>query len=122
MIIPITNQSKNFYAHLGKVFGSREVERVTGDRIYDDDGKIWYLYYNRGVPDTFISVKDNIIKNIWGYEDKHILIVLKHIKKDIKESVVTKYYKDLYIEAGYTITEDYTKNYIKIRGDYIETN
>lgn len=122
MIIPITNQSKNFYHHLGKIFGSRDVERLTGDRIYDDDDKVWYLYYNKGIPDTFISVKDNVIKNIWGYEDENIVEVLKHIRKDIKESIVTKHFKKLYIQAGYKITEDYTKKYIKIRGDYGETN
>ena len=61
MILKLTNKSKNFYAHLGRVFGSREVQRVTGDRFYDDDDKVWFIYYNRGNPDTFVSVQKNTI-------------------------------------------------------------
>lgn len=116
MIIKIDNTSKNFYAHLGKVFGSREVERLTGDRIYDDDNKEWYLYYKNGVPNTFVSIKNNVIKNIWGYEEKYIIEVLEHIKPIVKESIVTKYFKELYIKAGYEILDESSKNFIKIRG------
>jgi len=32
---------------MGKLFGSRLVEKQTNDRIYDDDGKEWYLYLEK---------------------------------------------------------------------------
>ncbi len=120
MIISITNQSKNFYTHLGKVFGSREIERLTNDRFYDDDDKTWYLYYNKGVPDTFVSVKGKVIKNIWSESEKHLIEVLKHIKAIVKESLVTKHFKECYEKANYKIIENGSKNFIKIEGDYIE--
>lgn len=120
MIISITNKSKNFYAHTGKIFGSREVQRLTNDRFYDDDEKIWHVYYNKGVPDTFVSVKDNVIKNIWTENEKHLVEVLKDIKLDIKESFVTKYFKECYEKADYTIIENGSKNFIKIVGDYVD--
>lgn len=120
MIIPITNKSKNFYSHLGKVFGSREIEKLTSDRFYDDDSKTWYLYYKSGAPDTFVSLKDNVIKNIWSENEKHLIEVLKEIKKEVRASIVTDYFKDYYIKAGYKIVEKTYKNFVKIRGDYNE--
>lgn len=120
MIIPINNKSKNFYAHLGKVFGSREVQRQTGDRFYDDDEKMWYLYYNRGTPDTFVSVRGNVIKNIWGKDPSHLVEVLRGIKGEIGESLVPKCFLEEYKEAEYTIIDNGTKNFVKIVGDYVE--
>ena len=120
MIIPITNKSKNFYAHLGEVFGSRKVQNLTNDRFYDDDNKTWYLYYDRGAPDTFVSVKDRVIKNIWTENEKHLVEVLKDIKLYVKESLVTNHFKSCYEDAEYTIIENGSKNFIKIVGDYVE--
>lgn len=120
MIIPITNESKNFYLHLGKIFGSREVQRVTNDRVYDDDDKVWYLYYDKGVPNTFVSVENNVIKSVWTENEKHLVEVLKEIRLQIRESIVTKHFTDCYLEAGYTITDNGSKNFLKIVGEYIE--
>lgn len=122
MILKLTNKSKNFYAHLGKVFGSREVQKVTGDRFYDDDNKTWYVYYNRGDPDTFVSVQDNKIKNVWTENRKHLIAVLKQINKElsVKESVVPAVFKDEYENSGFLILGNGYKNFIKIRGDQNE--
>lgn len=121
MIIKITNKSKNFYAHLGRVFGSREIERLTNDKAYDDDGKDWYVYYKRGTPVVFVSVIDGVIKNVWGEDRKRLVDVLKKIKTDlpIKNSVVTKYFEDEYIKAGFTV-ENKSRNFINIRSGEIE--
>lgn len=122
MIIQINNKSKNFYAHLGQVFGSREVERITSDRIYDDEDKVWFLYYKRGVPDTFVSIKDDAIKNVWTYDEKHLIEVLKEIRKkvSVKDSIVAKYFSDAYTKAGFKILDEKGKNFLVIRGDEIE--
>lgn len=119
MVITLTNKSKNFYAHLGKVFGSREVQRVTGDRFYDDDDKIWYIYYNKGVPDTFVSVQSNKIKNVWTENRKHLVEVLREIlkKETIKASVVPAVFKEQYMTAGFIELDSGFKNFIKIRGE-----
>lgn len=118
MIIKLTNKSKNFYSHLGRIFGSREVERKTGDRFYDDDDKVWYVYYYRGKPDTFVSVQKNVIKNVWSENKEHLRDVLKEIKnkENVKTSVVPIVYKDVYQEAGFEILGNGYRNFIKIRG------
>lgn len=77
MILKLTNKSKNFYAHLGNVFGSREIERITGDRFYDDDEKIWYIYYDKGNPVSFVSIKNNVIKNVWSDNEELLTRTLK---------------------------------------------
>lgn len=115
MIIPITNQSKNFYAHLGRVFGSREIEKLTGDRIYDDDGKVWYVYFKNSKPVAFVSVKDNVIRNVWDDDKNCLQKVLEKIKSEIKTSTVTKYFVDVYKAAGYKVIE-HSINFVKIRG------
>lgn len=124
MILKLTNKSKNFYAHLGKFFGSREVERITHDRIYDDDDKEWYIKFIRDKPVAFVSIKNNKIKNIYGYKDEDVLEILEKINKEliITDSIVTKYYKDLYIKAGFEIFNGTTTNFIKIRSVRNEKN
>lgn len=116
MIIKLTNKSKNFYSHLGRIFGSREVERKTGDRFYDDDEKVWYLYYNRGNPDTFVSVKNDVIKNVWAENREHLVEVLKKIIQEInvKECVVPSLFKEEYVAVGFVVEEN-SKQFVKIR-------
>lgn len=120
MIISITNKSKNFYAHMGWVFGSREVERKTKDRFYDDDNKVWYLYYHKGVPDTFVSISSSVIKNVWGKQSNHLIEVLKSVRDKAGESKVPVVFKDEYFKAGYEVIENDDKNFIKIKGGYDE--
>lgn len=119
MILKLTNKSRNFYAHIGRIFGSREVQRITGDRFYDDDDKIWYIFYNRGNPDTFVSVQENKIKNVWTENRKHLIDVLKQInkEKEIGESVVPVIFKEEYEKAGFKILGNGYKNFIRIRGE-----
>lgn len=119
MILKLTNKSRNFYAHIGRIFGSREVQKVTGDRFYDDEGKVWYVYYSRGNPDTFVSVQDNKIKNVWTEHKNHLIEVLNQINKElpVKESVVPVVFKDEYEKAGLKILGNGYKNFIRIRGE-----
>lgn len=118
MIIPLTNQSKNFYAHLGKVFGSREVAKITGDRFYDDDDKTWYVYFDKGEPSAFVSVQNAVIKNVWGESREHIKLVLREInkKEKIKESIVPIVFQNCYESAGFLNVGNGLKNFIRIRG------
>ncbi|MDU6263744.1 MAG: hypothetical protein E6600_04510 [Anaerocolumna aminovalerica] len=119
MIISVTNQSKNFYMHLGKIFGSRQIEKITGDRIYDDDDKIWHLYFKQAVPVAFVSTKDHVIRNIWADDIKCLQKVLEKIKNEVKESIVTRNFIDVYKDAGYKVKE-YSPNFVIIRGEYNE--
>lgn len=122
MILKLTNKSKNFYAHLGNVFGSREIERITGDRFYDDDEKIWYIYYDKGNPVAFVSIKNNVIKNVWSDNEELLTRTLKEVckKEPVAKSVVPIVFKDLYVESGFTVIGNGYKNFIEIKGDIDE--
>lgn len=118
MIIVLTNKSKNFYYHLGPVFGSREVERLTGDRFYDDDDKIWYVYFKQNKPVSFVSVTDDVIKNVWSDSRDLLVKTLAEVNKkhEIKESIVPAIFRDEYVKAGFSIVENGYKKFIKIKG------
>lgn len=120
MIKKITNKDENFYQYMGKFFGSRLIEKQTNDRIYDDDGKVWYIYLEDKRVVAFVSVIKNVIKNIYATKEKYLEEILIKIKEEneITYSVVTNYYKQIYERCGYQVgkNQDY-KNFITI---YIE--
>lgn len=112
MILKLTNKSKNFYSHLGNVFGSREVENATGDRFYDDDNKIWYLNYDGGTPNVFVSVDGSVIKNVWAESRVDLIRVLKQINKEVQitRSVVPLVFREEYLSAGFgELSSEYVK-------------
>lgn len=120
MIIKMNNKDEKFYYYMGKMFGSRIVQKQTNDRIYDDNDKEWYMYIEDDRVVSFVSIANNTIKNIYTIKDSYLLETLKMIKKETKigESVVPNLYKKLYIEAGFKINHvDNLKNFIIIYDD-----
>ncbi|HIS61010.1 MAG TPA: hypothetical protein IAC14_01995 [Candidatus Scybalomonas excrementigallinarum] len=115
----MTNQSKGFYQIMGKVFGSREIERETKDRIYDDDEKEWYIELDKEKNVlAFVSIKDKTIKNIYGTPDKLEKILTK-VYPIVTTGIVTKKYVQIYIKCGYKV-EDLYSYFVKIYGGYTD--
>lgn len=121
MILKINNKDANFYYYMGKFFGSRIVQTETKDRIYDDSNKLWYIYLDKdNKPYGFISVCDNVIKNIYSSNDNYLKELVNELKKDIaiQPSIVTKLYENIYKDCGLTVTSlDNYKHFVMIRGD-----
>lgn len=115
MIKKMTNKDSNFYKYMGEIFGSREIQRETSDRFYDDDGKEWFLYMELGVTLSVVSVKENVIKNVYSCERNSLISILKQIYPDISSGIVPKIYENSYIDAGYTVSES-NVNFVKIKG------
>ena len=115
MIKKMTNKDSNFYKYMGEIFGSREIQRETSDRFYDDDGKEWFLYMELGVTLSVVSVKENVIKNVYSCEQNCLISILKQIYPDISSGIVPKIYENSYIDAGYTVSES-NVNFVKIKG------
>lgn len=117
MIIKITNKDENFYQYMGKIFGSRLVEKQTNDRIYDDDSKEWYLYIEEEKVMAFVSISKNVIKNLYTIKEKYLEKLLVKVQKEniITYSIVTNQYKEIYEKAGFKIgkNQDY-KNFVTI--------
>ena len=114
------NKSKNFYSIMGKFFGSRIVENETNDRIYDDNKKEWYVYFDKNNPVAFVSIISGVIKNVYSIKDEFLIELLEHISKEtsIKDSIVTKAYKSAYESSGLVTSGDGEyKNFIRIRSD-----
>lgn len=99
MIVKMTNKDDDFYYYMGKFFGSRIVQTETKDRIYDDNNKVWYIYLNQNSkPCAFISVCDQVIKNIYSNSDDYLKKLLLSVMNEfvIEPSIVTKVYENIY--------------------------
>lgn len=116
MIVKMNNKDENFYKYMGKIFGSRLIQNQTNDRIYDDNNKLWYISLEEDIVVAFVSVSNDIIKNVYGTKEEALKEILKEVKKDnkIKDSTVTMLYEDLYKEAGYKVVKDVYKNFVVI--------
>lgn len=122
MVIKITNKDENFYNYMGRFFGSRLVEKVTNDRIYDDNDKEWYIYLQDEKVKAFVSVDKNIIKNLYCKKEEYLEEVLKKVKEDnsITYSIVTNHYKEIYEKVGFKVFENKSyKNFVTIYMDKI---
>lgn len=121
MILKLTNKDDNFYQYMGKFFGSRIVQTETKDRIYDDNNKIWYIYVDTDDKAYgFISVCDDVIKNIYSSNENYLKELLLEVMQDItiQPSIVTKLYGKLYEDCGLILTSlDNYKHFVMIRGD-----
>lgn len=117
MIVKITNRDEKFYQYMGKIFGSRLIEKQTNDRIYDDDSKEWYIYIAEEKVMAFASVSKNIIKNVYTTKEKYLEEILKEIKNEnnITYSIVTNYYKEVYEKCGFKVSQNQEyKNFVTI--------
>ena len=120
MILKMNNKCDNFYEYMGRFFGSRVVERQTNDRIYDDNNKEWYVCVEDDRVVAFVSICNNIIKNIYTIKDKYLEKNLNEIKKEnqISNSIVTNVYTEIYKKCGFKINENQSyKNFVSIQMD-----
>ena len=117
MIIKMTNKDEKFYEYMGRLFGSRLVEKQTNDRIYDDDSKEWYLYLEEDKVLAFVSISKNVMKNIYTTKEKYLEEILNQIKEEnhITYSIITKSYAEIYEKCGLKISknQDY-KNFVLV--------
>lgn len=117
----ITNKDPDFYKILGPVFGSRKVQRITGDRFYDDDKKEWYVSLNEnGQVISALSVMNDSIKNIYSEDHRDLETLLREVGLLPAVSIVPNIYKDVLIKVGYQSEECGFKNFIKITGGKID--
>lgn len=116
MIVKMTNKDENFYNYMGKIFGSRLIQNQTNDRIYDDNNKLWYIALEKETVVAFVSISNDIIKNVYTTKDEALKEILKEVKKEnkIKDSTVTLIYEKVYEEAGYKVLKDIYKNFVVI--------
>jgi len=117
MIVRMNNKDSKFYTYMGKQFGSRAIQNKTGDRIYDDDSKEWYIYLKDNKVCGFVSVNKNIIKNVYAVKESYLKELLNKVNKDIviMPSVVTNIYVDVYKNSKFIVSDSSEyKNFVII--------
>lgn len=113
----ITNSDPDFYSYLGSIFGSREVERVTGDRFYDDDNKEWHIHFGEdGVPDAYASVAGAKIKNVYALNNDALVLLLGVLLPQVAGGVAPIVYADQFLKAGFKVEDGGYKKFIKVKG------
>lgn len=115
MLKRMVNTDKDFYKYMGKIFGSREVQRATSDRFYDDNEKKWIIEIDKNIVVAVVSIKDSKIKNVYAEDVFRLIKILKEIYPEISDGIVTNIYKDIYVTAGYEIIAE-KKNFLQIKG------
>lgn len=114
----MSRKDPDFYSIMGPVFGSREIQRKTGDRFFDDENKEWYVFMDsQGYVTTVISVSNNLIKNVYSSNMDELTLLLKEICPEIKSGIVPIAYTEIYKNAGYSVSES-SKNFVEITGGY----
>lgn len=117
MILRMNNKAEHFYEYMGKIFGSRIIEKQTNDRIYDDNNKEWYLLLEEDRVVAFVSLSEQKIKNIYAMKEQCLEELLKQIQKEVKiqPSIVTNSYIEIYKKCGFEINDSYGyRNFILI--------
>lgn len=115
MIKRMKNTDRGFYVYMGKIFGSRRVQRDTADRFYDDDEKEWIADIKNGDVVSVISIKDSLIKNAYADDIFSLIAVLKSAYGKVSGGTVPCAYREAYTAAGYKIIEE-KKNFLIIKG------
>ncbi len=111
MIRILTHNDADFYHLLGPVFGSRQIEKITRDRFYDDAGKIWYVLPDQGAA----SVMGATIKNFYAENPEAADAILEMmIKKHAQlNGIVPRIYQAEFEKAGFTVIE-YKRNFMEV--------
>lgn len=115
MIKRMSNKSPGFYGYMGKIFGSRKVQRDTGDRFYDDDVKEWIIDIQKKNVMSAVSIKNFVIKNVYADDVSSLIGVLECVYPEVITGTVPVIYREAYISAGYTVTGE-KKNFLIVKG------
>ena len=111
MVKVLKRGDADFYALLGPVFGSREIEKITRDRFYDDTGKIWYVVCGKGAA----SVLGSTIKNFYADESGTARELLDKIKEKHTrlDGIVPRIYQADFESAGFSVLQ-YKRNFMEV--------
>ena len=90
---------KDFYRWMGPIFGSREIEKKSRDRFYDDPGKVWYLLPGQAAA----SVLGSTIKNFWADTEEDGTALLKEICPEYEclDGIVPLCYQESFEKMGF---------------------
>lgn len=110
-ILRLERENRDFYAYMGPIFGSRIIEKETGDRFYDDPEKLWYIAPGRGAA----SVRAGVLRNFWASDEKTAFSIAQEMLRDNRRlsGVASRRYESVFKALGFTV-QSYRKNFIEV--------
>lgn len=105
-----TQTDSDFYLLMGPVFGSREIERATHDRFFDDPGKVWYV-----ASEGTASVLNGVIRNFYAADEETALALLDVLTSEYANlrGTVPRTWRTAFLAAGFSV-EDHSRNFIEV--------
>lgn len=125
-ITALTNTDTEFYATMGPFLANRDVVKQVGDKIWDDEGKTWYIARENGTVVGFVAVTQ--LRTSTRMES---LYLVDPSRTDIATALVAQATKDVghdrdllvtvvhahahaYTEAGFAEISPVGKNFVKL--------
>jgi hypothetical protein len=115
-IMKINSTHIDFYNYMGRVFGSRFIERQVGLKIYDDADKEWVIALKDGAIIGFCSLRTNTISDCFVFPNHRnngvfnaMLDILIENDKSYR-AVCTKMSVMAFLKRGFIQTKQ-TKNF-----------
>lgn len=115
MVKRMKNTDPGFYGYMGKIFGSRRVQRDTADRFYDDDEKEWIIDVTGKTVNSVISVRASKMKNVYAEDVFSLIAILEKVYPEVSGGTVPIIYQEAYTAAGYQVVAE-KKNFVIIKG------
>lgn len=120
IILPLSNDSPNFYRTMGPFFGSRKVAKEVGIHLYDDPDKQWFTATLNGHFSGFASLRGNVISDCYVKPDCRNLGVMTELLARILLEPRVKFTANctaasvgLFKKAGFAETGK-TKNFTRV--------
>jgi len=115
-IVEMNSGNIDFYNYMGRVFGSRFIEKQVGLKIYDDANKQWVLALQDNVIIGFCSLQANTVSDCFVYPNyrnrgvfNSMLDMLIKADKSYR-AVCTKMSVRAFLNRGFILTKQ-TKNF-----------
>jgi hypothetical protein len=112
----ISNTDDNFYELMGRVFGSRFIEKQVGLKIYDDSNKQWVITTINDDVIGFCSLQASTISDCFVYPNYRLqgvfntMLDLLLSKPGNYRAVCTKMSLQAFLNRGFQVTKT-TKNF-----------
>jgi hypothetical protein len=115
----LTNVSPDFYKYMGKVFGSRFIEKQIGIKVYDDANKNWVIATRENQIIGFCSLKSKTVSDCFVYPEYRLSGVFDLMLDELMKSngnyraVCTIMSVRAFLKRGFKIAKQ-TKNFIYV--------
>lgn len=114
-ITPLTNTDTDFYTLMGPFLANRDVVKQVGDKIWDDEGKTWYIAREAGKVVGFVAVTQKKTTTL-----VESLYLVDPTRTDIAAALITQATKDFGHDRDLQVTVITTHTHAYTEAGFVE--